>query len=179
MGHHFILRGSGRVRAAGSGDEAASASRVRIDSWSLLQQQQGLQGVRVFRLLDSAMRPAKEQQQQVTSIGGRALFVGTRSTTITRLQMSASTPTTCTCMNPLKVKKRGSQKLLVCIRPQPNRAATRRVRHACSKFRAVIGAYSMRAWRAKAAAPYYPVPTALELLLEDADVIQSMRLGLS
>ena len=39
--------------------------------------------------------------------------------------------------------------------------------------------HSMRAWRTKAAAPYYPVPTALELLLEDADVIQSMRLGLS
>ena len=66
------------------------------------------------------MRPAKEQQQQVTSIGGRALFIETRSTTITRLQMSASTPTTCTCMISLKVKKRGSQKLLVCIHgPNP------------------------------------------------------------
>jgi hypothetical protein len=57
--------------------ELGPGEMVRVDSWSwsLLQHQQG---VRVFRLLDSAGRPAMEHQRQVTSIGGRALFVGTR-----------------------------------------------------------------------------------------------------
>ncbi|KAG0541101.1 hypothetical protein BDA96_03G467100 [Sorghum bicolor] len=151
--------------------ELGPGEMVRVDSWSwsLLQHQQG---VRVFRLLDSAGRPAMEHQRQVTSIGGRALFVGTRrcfsvdaarfpsvepdcvSTTITRLQTGPSaTPTTSTCMISLKL-------LVEYAMRAPSFEPS--------------WEHSTRAWRTNAATPYYPAQTALQLLLEDADVIQSM-----
>lgn len=162
---------------------------VRVHSWSLLQQQEGLQGVRVFRLLHSAGR----LQQHVTSIGGRAPFVGTRrcfsvdaasfpSTQPDCVYYYDNAPDDCSHSHDIYVYDlaQGKEERIAeaSMHPAPIvQLLVEYAKHAPSFEPS--SEHSMGAWRTNAAAPYYPVPTALELFLEDADVIESMRLGLS
>ncbi|EES02090.2 hypothetical protein SORBI_3003G434500 [Sorghum bicolor] len=167
--------------------ELGPGEMVRVDSWSWSQQGL-LQGVRVFRPLDSAGRPAMEHQRQVTSIGGRALFVGTRRCFSVDAASFPSIEPDCVyyyhkapdgCLHANDIYAydlaQGKEERIAEASIYPPPIVQLLVEYAmrAPSFEP-SWEHSTRAWRTNAATPYYPAQTALQLLLEDADVIQSM-----